>query len=144
MIGTRRAVVYLLLVFGLGLALGMLGTVWATRHGFAAERGERGGHSRRSALEWLDSELKLSPEQHRQVEAILDETIQGYRGIRERTRPEYEAVRQQGREKIRAVLNEQQRARFEELVREKDAREAERRRKSEEQDRPASSGGSRQ
>ena len=143
MMGTRRAVVYLLLVFSLGLALGVVGTLWATRHGFAAERGER-SHSRKSALEWLDSELKLSPEQHRQVEAILDETIQGYRGIRERTRPEYDVVRQQGREKIRAVLTEAQRARFEELVREKDAREAERRRKSEEQNRPAGSGGSRQ
>ncbi len=143
MIGTRRAVVYLLLVFSLGLALGVVGTLWATRHGFAAERGER-SHSRKSALEWLDSELKLSPEQHRQVEAILDETIQGYRGIRERTRPEYDVVRQQGREKIRAVLTEAQRARFEELVREKDAREAERRRKSEEQNRPAPSGGNRQ
>ena len=143
MMGTRRAVVYLLLVFVLGLALGTLGTLWATRHGLAAEQGEQ-RHSRKSALEWLDRELKLNPEQHRQVEAILDETGQGYHAIRERTRPEYEAVRQQGRQKIRAVLSAQQRARFEELVREIDAHEAERRRKEAEENRPPSSGGNRQ
>ena len=126
MMDTRRAFFYLTLVFLLGALVGGLATLWATRRGWAAERGD---HRRdpRGALEWLDHELKLKPEQRSKVEAILDETGQAYRAIRQRTRPEYEAVRQQGREKIRAVLNEEQRARFEELVREIDARDAERR-----------------
>lgn len=128
MMGTRRAFFYLVLVFLLGAVVGGLAMLWASRHGWAAERGE---HRRdpRGAVEWLDRELKLSPDQRAQVEAILDETGQAYGAIRQRTRPEYDAVRQQGREKIRAVLNEEQRARFEELVREIDARRAERREK---------------
>jgi Spy/CpxP family protein refolding chaperone len=127
MMGTRRAVFYLVLVFLLGAVVGGLATHWATGRGWAA------GHSDyrrdpRGALEWLERDLRLTPEQRTQVEAILDETGQGYRAIRQRTRPEYEAVRQQGREKIRAVLNAEQRARFEELVQEIDARRRERHR----------------
>ena len=128
MMGTRRAVLYLVLVFLLGAVVGGLATQWASRRGWASERSD---HRRdpRGALEWLNRELKLSPEQRSQVESILDETGQAYRAIRQRTRPEYEAVRHQGREKIRALLSEEQRGRFEALVREIDAREAERREK---------------
>lgn len=132
MMGSRRAVVYLALVFFLGAALGVLGTLWATKRGLADERRVH-DRSPKGALEWLDRELKLSPAQRQQLETILDETGNSYRAIRQRTRPEYDAVRQQGREKIRAILNEQQRPRFEELVREIDAREAERRQREEKQ-----------
>jgi Spy/CpxP family protein refolding chaperone len=127
MIGTRRAILYLLLVFALGAVVGGLATHWASRRGWAEERS---GHHRdpRGALEWLDRELKLTPEQRVQVEAILDETGQAYRAIRQRTRPEYEAAREAGRNKIRAVLSEEQRRRFEELVQEIDARRRERQR----------------
>lgn len=134
MMGTRRAFFYLVLVFLLGAVVGGLATLWASRLGWAAERADY-RRDPRGALEWLDRELKLSPEQRTQVEAILDETGQAYRAIRQRTRPEYEAVRQQGREKIRAALSQEQRARFEELVREVDAREAERREKNRQQNR---------
>lgn len=134
MIGTRRALFYLVLVFLLGAALGALGTLWATKRSLADER-RLHDRSPRGALERLDRELKLSPEQRRQLEAILDQTGEAYSAIRERARPEYEAARQSGREKIRAILSEQQRARFEELVREIDAREAERRQRRENQKR---------
>lgn len=128
MMGTRRAILYLLVVFVLGAVVGGLATHWASRRGWASERSDY-RRDPRGALEWLNRELKLSPNQRAQVEAILDDTGQAYRTIRQRTRPEYESVRQQGRDRIRAVLNEEQRARFEELVREIDAAREEKHRK---------------
>jgi len=114
--GTRRAIVYLLLVFLLGLALGSVGTFWAWKSGkLRAWWGSRS--AQRSPVEWLNRELNLTAEQQKQLEAILDETAAGYRSIRERVGPEYEQVRQAGREKIRAILTPEQRAKFEELVR---------------------------
>jgi len=128
MMGTRRAVIYLLLVFVLGLAIGSLGILWASKHGWVP-RGwwGHGPSGPQDAVAWLDRELKLTPEQRQQLEVILDETAAGYRGIRERVGPEYEAVRQAGREKIRALLTPEQRARFEELVRAIDEERARRR-----------------
>jgi Spy/CpxP family protein refolding chaperone len=131
MIASRRAVLYLVLVFLLGLALGGLGMVWAGRHGWSYAGAERQRAPR--GVAWLCRELGLSAEQRQQVETILDEMGSAYREIRQRTRPEYEAVRQQGRDRIRAVLTEQQRARFEEWVREMDEREVRRRQGHEKQ-----------
>ena len=130
MMGSRRAIVYLLLVFLLGLALGSVGTFWAWKSGkLRAWWGSR--YAQRSPVEWLNRELKLTPDQQKQLEAILDETAAGYRSIRERVGPEYEQVRQAGREKIRAILTPEQRAKFEELVRAIDEERARHRREYE-------------
>ena len=130
MMGSRRAVVYLLLVFLLGLALGSVGTFWAWKSGhLRAWWGSR--YAQRSPVDWLNRELKLTPDQQKQLEAILDETAGGYRAIRERVGPEYEQVRQAGREKIRAILTPEQRAKFEELVRAIDEERARHRREYE-------------
>ena len=103
MMGSRRAIVYLLLVFLLGLALGSVGTFWAWKSGkLRAWWGSR--YATHSPVEWLNRELNLTAAQQKQLEAILDETAAGYRDIRERVGPEYEQVRQGGREKIRAIL----------------------------------------
>lgn len=128
----RRALAYLLLVFVLGVAVGVLGSLWAERQGWAQTRWSSGHGSRPGTIEWLTRELNLTAEQQTQLQAILDETGAGYEAIRERTRPEYERVRQDGRAKIRALLTEEQRAKFEELVRRIDEERARRR---QEQDR---------
>lgn len=126
MMGSRRAVVYLLLVFLLGLAVGGLGTVWAIKKGWW--HWGYGPWSSPGTVKWLTGELNLTADQQKQLEAILDETSTGYRAIRERVRPEYDQVRQAGREKIRAILTPEQRAKFEELVRRLDEERLKRRR----------------
>lgn len=124
MMGNRRAILYLLLVFLLGLALGSLGIFWAWKAGYLRAWWGSQYSFPRGAVEWLNRELNLAPYQQKQLEAILDETAAGYRAIRERVGPEYEQVRQAGREKIRAILTPEQRAKFEELVRAIDAERA--------------------
>ncbi|MDA2913708.1 hypothetical protein MYX77_07085 [Acidobacteriia bacterium AH_259_A11_L15] len=124
--GSRRAVVYLLLVFLLGFAGGGLASYWAAKAGWFHRFGAGG---ERGPLKWLTRELDLTPEQQEQLKPILDKTGQEYFLLYEKVRPEFEQVRQQTREKIRALLTPEQRARFEELVREMEEKEAEARRK---------------
>ena len=88
-------------------------------------------------LGWLTRELDLTPEQQKQLGPILDEAGAQYFAIFEKVRPEYEQVRQQTREKIRALLSEKQRAKFEELVRHIDEREAKERQKYQNRPRPS-------
>lgn len=139
---SRRGIVYLGLVFLLGLALGALATIWAGKQGWFAE-GSRWQRSSKRGVEWLNRELNLTSEQRQQLELILDEMGEAYRAIRERTRPEYRTVRQQGRDKIRAILSQEQRAKFEQLVREIDEKEAQRHRKRDTHKRKNSSGSER-
>lgn len=133
MMGSRRAVLYLVLVFLLGFVLGALATHWATRAGVLASvfRSEE-----RGPLEWLTRELDLTPEQQKQLGPILDEAGTQYYAIFEPVRPQYEQVRQQTRNKIRALLTPQQRVKFEELVRHIDEKEAKERQKYQSRQRP--------
>jgi len=131
MMTNRKAIVFLVAVFVLGAAAGILGTMWATQTGLAATTRGPSKFSKQGALEWLNNELRLSAEQQQQLGPILDETAAGYEGIRERVRPEYDQVRQQGRDRIRAILTPEQKARFEELVQQIDEERARHRRERE-------------
>jgi len=128
MMNNKRAIAYLFLVFLLGAALGVLGTLWAGRTGWAASLGPPSMRNKQGAAEWLTRELNLTADQQQQLGPILDETATSYEAIRERVRPEYEQVRQSSREQIRAILTPEQKARFEELVRQMDEERARRRR----------------
>jgi len=131
MMSNRKALAFLLAVFVLGAAAGVLGTMWATRTGLAATSGGPSKFTKQGAMEWLTNELKLSAEQQQQLGPILDETATSYEAIRERVRTEYDQVRQQSREKIHAILTSEQKTRFEELVRQMDEERARRHRERE-------------
>lgn len=128
MMNNKRAIAYLFLVFALGAALGVLGTLWAGRTGWAAPSGPPSMRDKQGAAQWLTHELALTAEQQQQLGVILDETATNYEAIRDRVRPEYEQVRQTSRDRIRAILTPEQTARFEELVQQMDEERARRRR----------------
>lgn len=124
MTGNRKAVGYLLLVFLLGAALGAGGIYWATSAELVqAKKKEVQSEEPESPVDWLCRELDLSSEQREQLGRILDETQRKYEAISDRYRPEYEEARQAGRDQIRAILSEKQRAMFEELVQRIDEKE---------------------
>jgi hypothetical protein len=80
----------------------------------------------------MDNKLDLSEEQKQEIKTILEETNQKYIEIRRDLQPrvkEYEprfdAVRQQSRERIRAVLKPNQLPKYEEMVQESNRRREE-------------------
>jgi hypothetical protein len=79
-------------------------------------------------LKKMDQALNLTGEQESQIRAILDETFQKYGEIRHEMEPQikefkprFDAVRQQSRDRIRALLTSAQLPRYEEMVQEQDA-----------------------
>ncbi len=93
------------------------------RHYGRRHDGERGDF-----LEKLRRDLNLNDTQAAQVRAILDETRNEYRKLREEARPRHDAMRQNSRSLIRAVLTPEQQLIFDAKVAERDARHQERKR----------------
>jgi Spy/CpxP family protein refolding chaperone len=86
---------------------------------------------REDFFESLQRNLNLDERQSSQVRAVIDETREGYRQLRTEVRPRYDALRRDGRARIRALLTPEQQQKFDRMTAERDARRA-----SEERDRP--------
>jgi hypothetical protein len=56
-------------------------------------------------LRQLDQKISLSPQQHDQIAAIMDDTISEYHKIYAPMGPQFEQARQHGRQRMRAVLS---------------------------------------
>lgn len=67
-------------------------------------------------LERLDRELKLTAEQHQQIDQILDDGQKRAKEIWDRVTPELRTQMKLSRDKIRDLLTPDQKARFEELM----------------------------
>ena len=116
----------LAVVFALGTVTGAaLGGLYHSRAGGRGERG--GGGDGRDARQFdkMRNELGLSDEQATRVRAILDETRNEYRALRTELRPRFEEPRLRARAKIREVLNEAQRQKFDAQAAERDAKRGE-------------------
>jgi Spy/CpxP family protein refolding chaperone len=114
----RKAVVLVILVFVLGIALGVVGTYLVTSRVEAARGG--GSRTRGNALAIFTKDLNLTTAQQQQIEAILRDVRAQYAAIHEKVDPEYEQARKQGRDRIRQVLTPEQKPKFEELLRRMD------------------------
>ena len=106
---------YLLLVFLSGVVVGVLGHSYFAKGSAAPPPRPNPEEFRRRYMEEMRQRLKLSEEQARQIEAILDET-------RERWRTQMQAIQQEQTSRINALLNEQQRAEYEKMRREREER----------------------
>jgi len=119
--GSRKAVLLVFVVFVLGIALGALGTYLVTTRVQAARVQPstlRPGPGHAMAV--FTRDLNLDQDQQNQIQAILNDTRAKYAQLHEKLDPEYEQVRQEGRQKIRQVLTPDQRPKFEDLLRQMD------------------------
>lgn len=125
--GRTRLKIWLVVVgvFALGCLSGVA-LDGAYRLRAAAVPREGGRHEKKDIFERMRSDLSLTDEQARQVKAVLDETRGEYRTLSAECRPRYDAIRQKGRERIRALLTPEQQQRFDAKVAEHDARDRER------------------
>ncbi len=119
----NKALALITLVFLLGVALGAVGHSVADRRVLGARTpGQppaflqpRPNPPR--AMARLTNELKLTPEQQKQIGDILADMQHRYDVVHDQMNPEFEQIREQGHEQIRQVLNPEQRPKFEDFLR---------------------------
>jgi flagellar biosynthesis GTPase FlhF len=71
-------------------------------------------------FETLARELDLNPEQSAAIRSILEETRSEYKKVCAEVRPRYDALRQQARSRMRAMLTAAQQQRFDSIVLQED------------------------
>lgn len=117
---SRAAVAfYVGLIFLSGLVLG----AFSYRLYTASSVGATSAHPdewRKHYMSEMQSRLKLAPEQVGQLSTILDETRASFQEVRERMRPEMDAIRDSQAARIRVMLNDVQREEYERMRRERD------------------------
>jgi hypothetical protein len=118
--GNRKAVLLVLILFLLGIAVGSLGTYVVTTRVLAARPQASLARNPGHVMAMFTNDLGLNPDQQNQIQAILNDTRAKYAQLHEKLDPEYEQVRQQGRQHIRQVLTPEQLPKFEDLLRQID------------------------
>jgi Spy/CpxP family protein refolding chaperone len=117
MSATRKAAVWVGVVFLLGAALGgMIGYVFAHHTAQAAPAQMTEATKRAQKVQRLTQELNLAPEQQKQLEVIMAGVQAQYKAIHQSTEPQINEARQKGREQIRAILTPEQKPKFEEFL----------------------------
>ena len=119
--GNRKAILLVFVLFLLGIAVGSLGTYVVTTRVLAARPQQMGlAHNLGHTMQVFTRDLDLNPDQQNQIQAIFNDTRAKYAQLHEKLDPEYEQVRQEGRQRIRQVLTPEQLPKFEELLRQLD------------------------
>lgn len=117
----REAAVLFFAVFLLGALFGGIGDrLWSKR--VAGQRPvASGGHANRDELiRNFSRQVGLTPDQEKQLGAIMDDTHAKWQALYAPLDSQREAIRQQGRERIRAMLTPEQVPKFEEYMRRAD------------------------
>ena len=115
---TRRAYLYFILTFVLGIIVGGAGTIFYEWHWGHWHR----GFDKQRIVRHLKRELNLSDTQVQQVDQLMDDWMKKYEALRGQVNPQFDALREERRNRIRQVLNPEQLAKFNELVRRNDER----------------------
>lgn len=120
----KRAAIYILLIFLCGALAGVAATnLWRNwGPGSVSARADQ-PYTPQNVVERFTRDLSLSPDQARQLNQILDETHKAYR----EHEAQMDAVRQQGRGRIREILNDDQKAKYEQILAQIDQRRKQRR-----------------
>src|SRR5271169_1274297 len=126
----KRAIVLVVIVFVLGIALGGLDDHLWGNHVWAAHSTPSRPTSTQRVQE-MTNQLSLSPDQQKQILAIIDETRAKWQTVNEATAKELGQTREDARNRIRATLTPEQLPKYEEFNRkldeERKRREQERR-----------------
>ena len=129
MMPRAKGAVLLLVAFGLGVGAGALGfAVFQARGGWRTPHDP--GQMQQHVLARLTKDLALRPDQQESVKRILGEVGLEFSRLREEIGPRFHEIRARSQERIRAVLDADQRTKFDALAQEWEHR-AERRRERE-------------
>jgi Spy/CpxP family protein refolding chaperone len=118
---TRRAALWVGLVFLLGAALGgVVGFLLAHRPVNAANPPLSEPERRAQRVQMLTKELSLTPQQAQQLDSILQQRHAEGKALREQADAQVDAVRQKGRGQVRAILTPDQLPKFEAFLKHMD------------------------
>lgn len=121
----KRATLYIVLIFVCGALTGIAATnVWINGWPWHASANADASYSTQHRVEKFTRELSLTPEQAKQLNQILDETHNAYRELEK----QQEAIRQNGRARIREILTAEQKPKYEQLLAKIEANRRRRRR----------------
>jgi Spy/CpxP family protein refolding chaperone len=117
--GNRKAIFLVFVVFALGIALGAIG-MYVVKARVLAAHPQTALRTPSSTMAMFTRDLNLDADQQAKIQAIFNDTRSHYAELHDKFDPEYERVRQEGRERIRQVLTPEQRPKLEELLRQID------------------------
>lgn len=115
---SRRAYLYFIMTFLLGIVVGSAGTVF---YGWYSGLW-RHHPSEKQVVHFLRRELNLTDAQTKQVEQIMRETDEKFKELHGQVDPQFDAIRDESRDRVRKILNPEQLAQFNDLVRRFDER----------------------
>ncbi|MBZ5554161.1 MAG: Spy/CpxP family protein refolding chaperone [Acidobacteriia bacterium] len=112
----------LVLIFLLGAITGSLGYRLLEEKGALASstRTAPGASHRGEVVDKFTRELNLTPEQTQRLNAIFAENEQKFSELHKSFKPQADAIRQEGRNRIRAMLTDEQKLKFEDMLRKMD------------------------
>jgi Spy/CpxP family protein refolding chaperone len=114
---TRKAAVWVGIVFVLGVAVGVMGGYGYARWSVsAAHRSVPEAERRAQRVEQLTRELNLTSEQAKQLDQILMQRHAEVKEVRDHSDAQIEQIRQKGRDQVRAILVPEQKPKFEEFL----------------------------
>lgn len=116
----RRAYVYFVMTFVLGLIIGAAGMY---SFGWYTGRWHR-AFSRHRVVEYLRQQLSLSQAQTQQLQQILKEMNQRESSLHDQIEPQFQAIREEARQETRKILNQHQLQKFNAMVKQWDERRA--------------------
>ncbi len=108
---------YVALIFASGILVGVFGNRLYAVKTVNAKAPEEW---RKQYMAEMHRRLTLRPEQVSQLNSVLDETRTRFHEVHEKYRPELEAIKGQQQAKIRAFLDEGQRAEYEKMREERE------------------------
>ncbi|HXJ15750.1 MAG TPA: hypothetical protein VNM68_00975 [Candidatus Polarisedimenticolia bacterium] len=117
----REAAVLFFVVFLLGVLFGGVGDHLWNKHVSGQPVVSSNAHpTRHELIKNFSKQVQLTPEQEEKLGAIMNDTRAKWQALYAPLDAQREAIRQQGRERIRAMLTPEQIPRFEEYMRRAD------------------------
>ncbi len=110
---TRRAYLYFVLTFLLGVLMGGAGLMM---YGWYSGHWHRGFDKQR-VIRRMTGDLGLTDAQVQQLTQILDEFGKKYQDLHAKTDPQFAALREERDNRVRQILNPEQLAKFNDMVR---------------------------
>ena len=110
---TRRAYLYFIITFLLGIVVGGAGVLFYGWYGGHWHR----GFEKQRIVQRLTRELNLTDAQVKQLDQIVDDSMKRFAELRKQFEPQFDTAREESNNRIRQILTPEQLTKFNEMVR---------------------------